>query len=250
MNAGTTSALRLGVNIDHVATLRQQRGTRYPDIVRAAGEAMAGGADLITVHLREDRRHIQDADVLALRELLDVPLNLEMALTGDMLDFAVGLRPDWVCLVPEKRAELTTEGGLDARALRAELAAARTRLAKVGVRLSLFLDPDPAQLDVAAAIGADAVELHTGEYAEADGGDHQTELQRLAVAARHAAAAGLGVHAGHGLNLENVAPIASLAPVTELNIGHAIVADAVFRGLRHAVAAMRAVIDQARADAS
>ena len=241
----TTRTIRLGVNIDHVATLRQQRGTRYPDVLLAAQLAVEHGADLITVHLREDRRHIQDADVEAIRAHVAAPLNLEMALTDEMLTLAEVVRPDWVCLVPERRQELTTEGGLDVLAGQDRIRAAAARLRAAGIRLSLFVDADPEQVQAAAECGADAVELHTGEYADAsDPQQRQTVLQRLAHAASQSQALGLGVHAGHGLTLDNVGPIAALAEVTELNIGHAIVAEAIMRGLPRAVADMRAAIDR------
>lgn len=231
--------MRLGVNIDHVATVRQARGTDYPDVLAAAFEALAGGADFITVHLREDRRHIQDADVRALRERLPARLNLEMALTGEMLDIACALRPSDCCLVPERRAELTTEGGLALAGREAELAGAVARLAGAGVRVSLFVDPDPAAMQAAARIGAPAVELHTGAYAHAAGPARARELERLHGAARMAAELGLQVNAGHGLTVANVAAVARLPGVAELNIGHAIVARALFVGLRAAVAEMR-----------
>jgi len=241
----TTRRIRLGVNIDHVATLRQQRGTSYPDVLHAAQLAVQHGADLITVHLREDRRHIQDADVEAIRADVAVPLNLEMALTDDMLALALALRPDWVCLVPERRQELTTEGGLDVLAAQERIRAAAARLRAAGIRLSLFVDADPGQIEAAAECAADAVELHTGEYADAsDPQQRQAVLQRLAHAASQSQALGLGVHAGHGLTLDNVGPIAALAEVSELNIGHAIIAEAVMHGLPRAVADMRQAIDR------
>lgn len=241
----TTRTIRLGVNIDHVATLRQQRGTSYPDVLRAAQLAVEYGADLITVHLREDRRHIQDADVAAIRAHVAAPLNLEMALTDEMLTLAEVVRPDWVCLVPERRQELTTEGGLDVLAAQDRIRAAAARLRAAGIRLSLFVDADPDQIQAASDCGADAVELHTGEYADASKPQQrQTVLQRLAHAASQTQALGLGVHAGHGLTLDNVGPIAALAEITELNIGHAIVAEAVMVGLPRAVADMRAAINR------
>ncbi|MDT0616868.1 pyridoxine 5'-phosphate synthase [Salinisphaera sp. P385] len=240
-------SIRLGVNIDHVATLRQARGTAYPDIVRAARAALAGGAQGITVHLREDRRHIQDADVEALVNLPGVVLNLEMAVTNSMLAIAERLRPPHACLVPEKREELTTEGGLDVAGQPASVAEACRRLAAAGIRASLFIDPDPAQIEAAVVAGAPAVELHTGAYADAgDASAREAELTRLREAATAAAAAGLEVHGGHGLNLDNVAPIAAIPELVELNIGHAIVADAVFMGLEQAVAAMGQAMQAAR----
>jgi len=219
--------LELGVNIDHVATLRQQRGTRYPDPVHAALIAEQAGADNITLHLREDRRHIQERDVRALRELLATRMNLEMAAVEPMLAFACEMQPADCCLVPERRAELTTEGGLDVRRNLAALRPACARLAAAGIRVALFIDPEPDQIDAAAEAGAGVIELHTGEYAEAGG-------------ARHA------VHAGHGLNYRNVGPVAATPEITELNIGHAIIAQAVFEGLAAAVREMRAQMQRAR----
>lgn len=239
--------IRLGVNIDHVATLRQARGTEYPDVAAAAAAALAGGADGITAHLREDRRHIQDADVEALAAMPGVVLNLEMALTSEMLAIAARLRPPHCCLVPEKRAELTTEGGLDVASQAAAVAEACRRLAAVGVRVSLFIDPEARQIEAAAEAGAQAVEIHTGAYANgADEQDRAAELARIRVAAGAAAARGLEVHAGHGLTAGNVAPIAATPEIVELNIGHALVARAVFVGLETAVAEMRARMDAAR----
>jgi pyridoxine 5-phosphate synthase len=240
--------IALGVNIDHVATLRQQRGTRYPDTLEAALLAEQHGADSITVHLREDRRHIQEHDVLRLRAGIATHLNLEMAVTDAMLRFCSEVRPSDCCLVPERRRELTTEGGLDVVGNRAAIAEAIAALAACGVRTSLFIDPDPAQVEAARAVGAPVVELHTGAYAEHDGGAGAArELDRIRDAARRAAALGLTVHAGHGLNLGNVAPIARLPEVVELNIGHSLVARAVFVGLGAAVAELKAAIAAARA---
>jgi pyridoxine 5-phosphate synthase len=238
--------LELGVNIDHVATLRQQRGTRYPDPVHAALIAEQAGADNITLHLREDRRHIQERDVRALRGLLATRMNLEMAATEPMLSFACEMRPADCCLVPERRAELTTEGGLDVRAGLNTIRPACERLAAVGVRVALFIDPDPAQIDAAADSGAAVIELHTGEYAEAGGARQVQELERLRLAARHGIARRLEVHAGHGLNYRNVGAVAAIAEITELNIGHAIIAQAVFEGLAAAVREMRAQMQRAR----
>jgi pyridoxine 5-phosphate synthase len=239
-------ALELGVNIDHVATLRQQRGTRYPDPVHAALIAEQAGADNITLHLREDRRHIQERDVRALRELLATRMNLEMAATESMLAFACEMKPADCCLVPERRAELTTEGGLDVRSGLSTIAPACQLLAAAGVRVALFIDPDLAQIDAAADSGAAVIELHTGEYAEASGGRQVQELERLRMAARHGVARRLEVHAGHGLNYRNVGPVAAIAEITELNIGHAIIAQAVFEGLAAAVREMRAQMQRAR----
>jgi pyridoxine 5-phosphate synthase len=234
--------LELGVNIDHVATLRQQRGTRYPDPVHAALIAEQAGADNITLHLREDRRHIQERDVRALRGLLATRMNLEMAATESMLSFACEMQPADCCLVPERRAELTTEGGLDVRAGAAKIRAACERLAAAGVRVALFIDPEPEQIDAAAECGAAVIELHTGEYAEASGARQVQELERLRVAARRGIARRLEVHAGHGLNYRNVGAIAAIAEITELNIGHAIISRAVFVGLERAVREMKQLL--------
>jgi pyridoxine 5-phosphate synthase len=235
--------IRLGVNVDHVATLRQARRTAYPDPVAAALEAEAAGADGITVHLREDRRHIQDADVEALRTRLRVPLNLEMAVAEAMLAFACRVRPPHVCLVPERREELTTEGGLDVVRHAARVGDAVARLGAAGIVVSLFVDPDEAQLVASRGAGAPAVELHTGDYANAPAGeDRARELARLAAASARAAALGLEVHGGHGLTVENVGPVAALPEMVELNIGHAIVARALFVGLGAAVREMRAAM--------
>lgn len=238
--------IRLGVNIDHVATLRQARGTRYPDVAQAAQWVIQAGADLITVHLREDRRHIQDRDVELLRELLHVPLNLECAVTDEMLSISERVKPDWCCLVPEKREELTTEGGLDVAGQQAGVAAACSRLLEQNIQVSLFIDPEPAQIEAAAACGAVAVELHTGTYADAGRSAQANELQRLREAAIVAEARGLAVHAGHGLHHHNVLPVAELPQIVELNIGHALIARAVFTGLTESVSSMRALMDQAR----
>jgi len=238
--------LELGVNIDHVATLRQQRGTRYPDPVHAALIAEQAGADNITLHLREDRRHIQERDVRALRGLLATRMNLEMAATESMLDFACQMRPADCCLVPERRAELTTEGGLDVRSGQDTIRAACERLRAAGVRVALFIDPDEAQIDAAADTGAAVIELHTGEYAEASGARQVQELERLRRAARHGIERRLEVHAGHGLNYRNVGAVAAISEITELNIGHAIIAQAVFEGLAAAVREMRAQMQRVR----
>jgi pyridoxine 5-phosphate synthase len=240
------SSIALGVNIDHVATLRQARRTLYPDPVLAAQLAELAGADNITLHLREDRRHIQERDVRLLAELLVTRMNLEMAATPAMLDFAAALGPPDCCLVPERRQELTTEGGLDVLGGGSELVDACRRLAGAGVRVALFIDPDPEQIDAAAACGVPVVELHTGVYADATGQHQAQELQRLRAAARHAAVRGLEVHAGHGLNYHNVGPVAAIADIVELNIGHAIIARAVFEGLPAAVRSMKAAMLAAR----
>ena len=235
--------MRLGVNVDHVATLRQARGVDYPDPVEAALVAEAAGADGITVHLREDRRHIQERDVEELRRRLRVKLNLEMAVTDAMLDFALGVRPGDACFVPERREELTTEGGLDVAGHAARVTAAARRLAAAGVRVSLFIDPDPAQVRASRHAGVHAVELHTGDYANAAGdAERGRQLARLRVAAAEAALLGLEVHAGHGLTVANVRPVAAIAEIVELNIGHSIVARAVLVGMAAAVREMRAVL--------
>jgi len=239
--------IELGVNIDHVATLRQARGTKYPDPLRAALLAERSGADAITLHLREDRRHIQDADVLALRPALGTRMNLESAVTDEMIEFALRVRPQDVCLVPERRQEVTTEGGLDVLGAFDRVAAAVRRLSTVGIRVSLFIDPDFAQIDAAVAAGAPVIEIHTGAYADQAGEAAAAELARVATAARHGAARGLKVNAGHGLNYDNVQAVAALPEIAELNIGHAIVAEAVFRGWENAVAEMKRLMLQARA---
>ncbi|HEY7754543.1 MAG TPA: pyridoxine 5'-phosphate synthase [Steroidobacteraceae bacterium] len=236
----------LGVNIDHVATLRQARGGRSPDPLLAALIAEQSGADSITLHLREDRRHIQDRDVQALRAALQTRMNLEMAATAEMLAIASRVQPQDVCLVPEKRSELTTEGGLDVAGQPAQIREACARLAAAGIRASLFIDPDAAQVDAAARSGAVAVELHTGAYAGAEGPERARELARLAEAARRASGAGLVVHAGHGLDYHNVQPVAALPELVELNIGHAIVARAVTDGIGAAVAGMKRLMREAR----
>ena len=239
--------IHLGVNVDHVATLRQARGTRYPDPVTAALIAEQAGADSITIHLREDRRHIQDRDLEILCRTIQTRINLEMAVTDPMLEIAARAAPSDCCFVPERRAELTTEGGLDVAGQAKKVAAACARLRERGVRVSLFVDPDFAQLDASAAAGAPVVELHTGAYAEAAGSAAARELERLRAAAVRAASLGLTVHAGHGLNYTNVEPIAAIAEIVELNIGHAIVAQVLFDGFAGAVAKMKALMVAARA---
>ncbi len=235
----------LGVNIDHVATLRQARRTVYPDPIQAAFEALAGGADFITLHLREDRRHIQDADVTALRARLPCRLNLEMAVTDEMIGIAGRLKPSDCCLVPERREELTTEGGLDAAGQESRVADAVARLSAAGVQVSLFIDPDLAQIAAAHRCRAPLVELHTGRYADAaSAAERAAELTRIRQAVDEGRRLGLTVNAGHGLNLDNVAAIAALPGIAELNIGHALVARAVFVGLRAAVAEMKQAIAQ------
>ena len=241
------SPLALGVNIDHVATLRQARRGRLPDPVHAALTAETSGADSITLHLREDRRHIQDHDLRALRGLLKTRMNLEMAVTEEMLRIACEVRPADVCLVPERRAEVTTEGGLDVAGAVGRIRAAVAALSAAGSRVSLFIDPDEAQLEAALAVGAPVIELHTGAYAAAEGGAQALQLARLATAARRARALGLTVHAGHGLDYHNVQPVAALNDIVELNIGHAIIAHALFVGLAQAVREMKALMLAARA---
>ena len=237
----------LGVNIDHVATLRQARGTRYPDPVQAAILAEEAGADGITIHPREDRRHIQDRDVLLLKEILTTKMNLEMAVTDAMLAFAEQVRPECVCLVPEKREELTTEGGLDVDGQEARVAKACDRLAKVGAEVSLFIDPDVTQIDAAVRCGAPVVELHTGEYAEAtDPQIVEAAFNTLQDAVTYARKKGLVVNAGHGLHYHNTERVAAIAGMNELNIGHAIIARAVFTGLKEAVKDMKTILESAR----
>ena len=237
----------LGVNVDHVATLRQARGTRYPDPVQAAFAAEAAGADLITVHLREDRRHIQERDIDLLRSTLATRMNLEMAVTADMLAFAERMRPEDCCLVPERREELTTEGGLDVAGQPGRIRDACARLAEAGVRTSLFIDPDPKQIDAAAEAGAPVIEVHTGRFAEERGEARGRELARIRTAAERGERCGLVVNAGHGLGYHNVSDIARIEPIRELNIGHAIVGRAIFCGLDRAVRDMKDLMDSARA---
>ncbi|MGH8529071.1 MAG: pyridoxine 5'-phosphate synthase [Nevskiales bacterium] len=242
-----SSVLRLGVNIDHVATIRQARGTAYPDVVEAGVLAERAGADGVTVHLREDRRHIQDSDLRGLLDALRVPLNLEMAVTEDMLAIALREKPKHCCLVPERRQEVTTEGGLDVAAQTARVKDANVRLKEGGVRVSLFVDPDLHQLDAVLQTRAPAIEIHTGAYADAVSEAAKAhELSRIKVMAERAAAAGLEVHAGHGLHLHNVAAIAAIPQIIELNIGHSLIAHALFVGLPEAVRAMRHAMQLAR----
>ena len=238
------NAVRLGFNIDHVATIRNARGGEHPDPLRAAQTVIEAGADGITMHLREDRRHIRDSDVARVRAAIGAPLNLEMAVTQEMLGIALSIRPHAVCLVPEKREEVTTEGGLDAAGMSTTLAPFVKRLADAGIRVSLFIDPDPTQVDAAARLGAPVVELHTGTYAERLGDGR--ELARLAAAAHTAAASGLECHAGHGLTFENAGPVAAIEPIAELNIGHFLVGEAVFSGLPAVVTRMKALISASR----
>lgn len=243
----TSHALRLGVNIDHVATVRNARGGAHPDPVRAALAAQAAGADGITAHLREDRRHIRDADIERLMASIAIPLNFEMAATPEMLDIARHYKPHAACLVPEKRTEVTTEGGLDVIGGRDHLQRYIADLAAAGVRVSLFIDPEPAQLDAARALGAPVVELHTGAYCDAPAGaERELELARIRRAAAHAAAIGLECHAGHGLSYDTVGPVAAIPTIVELNIGHFLMGEALFIGLDAAIGRMRTAMDAAR----
>ena len=244
-----TRSLRLGINIDHVATVRNARGGGLPDPVRAAQQAARAGADGITAHLREDRRHITDDDVTRLSRDLTVPLNLEMAATEEMLAIALRHRPHAACIVPERREERTTEGGLDAATGRDYLAPFVRDLTKAGIRVSLFVEADPRQLDAAASLGAPVVELHTGAYCEAAGTARTTQLNRIAAAAAHAERLGLECHAGHGLTFETVGDIAAIPHIVELNIGHFLIGEAIFGGLDSVVRQMRALMDAARSQA-
>lgn len=235
--------IKLGLNIDHVATLRQVRGTRYPNVLQAALIGEAAGADAITLHLREDRRHIQDRDVEILRDMLQTRMNLESAITREMLAFALRIKPHDVCFVPERREELTTEGGLDVLRYFDQVKDACTQCAEAGIRVSLFIDPDKKQLDAARAAGAPVVEIHTGKYADAASVPEQTrELARIQHAVVHGDALGLQVNAGHGLNYHNVQPIVAIPKICELNIGHAIISEALFIGLEQAVKKMKALL--------
>ncbi|MDH3419392.1 MAG: pyridoxine 5'-phosphate synthase [Gammaproteobacteria bacterium] len=241
------SSIALGINVDHVATLRQARGTRYPDPVDAALLAERSGADSITIHVREDRRHIQDRDLAVMTEVLQTRVNLEMAVTDAMIGIAVKTVPADCCLVPESRQELTTEGGLDVVSHRQKVTDACTRLSEKGIRVSLFIDPEERQLEAAIACGAAVVELHTGTYADAPTMPARAaELERIRAAAEHGAALGLTVHAGHGLHYHNVQPVAAIPEIVELNIGHGIIARAVFDGLAKAVADMKRLMLEAR----
>jgi pyridoxine 5-phosphate synthase len=246
--------LRLGVNIDHVATLRNARGGSYPCAVAAAKLAAEAGADGITAHLREDRRHIRDDDIARLRAEVGLPLNLEMAATPEMLSIAVRTKPHAACLVPEKREERTTEGGLDVIAGRDHLRPVIGALKAAGIRVSLFVEPERAAMEAAAELGAPVVELHTGTYAHAvidgDSARIAAECQRLVAAARHGSALGLEIHAGHGLTVQSVGPVAAIAEIVELNIGHALISDAIFVGLGEAVRAMRLAMNEGRAMAA
>jgi len=240
------SPLALGINIDHVATLRQARRGQYPDPIHAALVAEMAGADSITLHLREDRRHIQDNDVRVLKGLLKTHMNLELALTEEMLGIAASVRPSDCCLVPEKREEVTTEGGLDVAGQVLRVTEFARTLAENGIRVSLFIDPDQRQIEAAARSGAPVIELHTGAYADSSGAQQATELERLRTGARLAASLGLTVHAGHGLNYHNVQPVAAIRDIVELNIGHSIIARAVFDGLPVAIRDMKQLMAAAR----
>ncbi|MBO6580574.1 pyridoxine 5'-phosphate synthase [Thalassospira sp.] len=242
--------LRLGVNIDHVATIRNARGGDLPDPVRAAALAKAAGADGITAHLREDRRHIRDADMQRLREEVDLPLNFEMAATDEMLAIAIQTKPHAVCLVPEKREERTTEGGLDVAGGHNHLKRFVSDLGDAGIRVSLFIEASEAQLEAAKSLGAPVVEIHTGAYCDAKTDEERArELDRIRHAVQYGAGIGLEIHAGHGLNFETVKPIAAMPEIAELNIGHFLIGEAVFVGLEAAIAEMRRLMDEARTQA-
>lgn len=238
--------LRLGVNIDHVATIRNARGGRHPDPVRAAHLAAQAGADGITAHLREDRRHISDSDIARLANEIQLPLNFEMAATDEMVAIALRHRPHAACIVPEKREERTTEGGLDVAGQIERLKPMVGKLAEAGIRVSMFIEPDPRQLDAAKAIGAPVVELHTGAYCDHEGAARDAELARIVTAAGHAARIGLECHAGHGLSFDTVKPIAAIPSIIELNIGHFLVGEAIFVGFEASIRHMRALMDEAR----
>ena len=246
MTGGAPSRLRLGVNIDHVATIRNARGGEHPDPVRAAEIVAAVGGDGITAHLREDRRHIRDDDLARIQAATDLPLNLEMAATDEMLEIALRHKPHAACIVPEKREERTTEGGLDAAGQHNHLAPIVTRLNDAGIRVSLFIEPDPRQIEAAMRLRAPVVEFHTGRYAHVEGEERAAELRRLADAAALAWKNGIEPHAGHGLTYENVVPVAAIPQLAELNIGHYLIGEAIFTGLENAVRRMRALMDEAR----
>lgn len=235
--------VRLGVNLDHVTTLRQARNTPYPDLIEAIRIAEASGADGITVHLREDRRHIQDKDVYAARDVITTSMNLEMAATSEMQRIAIDVKPDYCCIVPERREELTTEGGLDVVAHRDRLRDLIAALHAAEIKVSLFIEPNPLIIDAASEVGATLIELHTGHYADAHGPHQQHEWERLNVAAQHAKQLGLVINAGHGLHVGNVKPVADINGMNELNIGHSIVSDALFVGLDRAIRNMRNAMD-------
>ena len=241
-----TQPLRLGVNIDHVATIRNARGGDHPEPVRAALMAAEAGADGITAHLREDRRHIRDDDLTELMETLTIPLNLEMAATDEMLAIALRHKPHAACIVPENREERTTEGGLDAAGMHHKLADFVGQLRDANIRVSLFIEPDPRQIEAAIRLGAPVVEFHTGHYAEIIGAGRETELRRIADAAALATKNGIEPHAGHGLTFDNVVPIAAIPQLAELNIGHFLIGEAIFSGLDRSIHQMRALMDDAR----
>jgi pyridoxine 5-phosphate synthase len=241
--------LRLGVNIDHVATIRNARGGRHPDPVHAAKLAAQAGADGITAHLREDRRHISDRDIDRLSQEIDLPLNLEIAATEEMLAIALRHKPHAACLVPEKREERTTEGGLDVARGHNHLVPYVRRLLDAGIRVSLFIEPEARQIDAATALGATIVELHTGAYCEAEGAERRRHLDRLVAASGYADSAGRECHAGHGLTFDTVGPVAAIPSLVELNIGHFLIGEAIFGGLESAIKRMRALMDKARAEA-
>ena len=246
MKTEHSSRLRLGVNIDHVATIRNARGGMHPDPMRAAHMVEAAGGDGITVHLREDRRHIRDADLDAIMREIRLPINLEMAATDEMLEIALRHKPHAACIVPERREERTTEGGLDAAGQHNHLAPIVTRLADAGIRVSLFIEPDSRQIEAAIRLKAPVVEFHTGKYAHAEGEEREIELRRIADAAALAAKNGIEPHAGHGLTFENVQPIAAIPHFAELNIGHYLIGEAIFIGLEESVRKMRTLMDLAR----
>ncbi len=246
MTGPSPSRLRLGVNIDHVATIRNARGGEHPDPVRAAEIVAAVGGDGITAHLREDRRHIRDDDLARIQAATDLPLNLEMAATDEMLEIALRHKPHAACIVPEKREERTTEGGLDAAGQHNHLAPIVARLNDAGIRVSLFIEPDARQIEAAMRLRAPVVEFHTGRYAHVDGEERAAELRRLADAAALAWKNGIEPHAGHGLTYENVVPVAAIPQLAELNIGHYLIGEAIFTGLDPAVRRMRALMDEAR----
>lgn len=241
-----SAPLRLGVNIDHVATIRNARGGMHPDPMRAAHMVEAAGGDGITVHLREDRRHIRDADLDIIMREIRLPINLEMAATHEMLEIALRHKPHAACIVPERREERTTEGGLDAAGQHNHLAPIVTRLADAGIRVSLFIEPDARQIEAAIRLKAPVVEFHTGKYAHSEGAEQEAELRRLADAAALAAKNGIEPHAGHGLTFENVQPIAAIPQIAELNIGHYLIGEAIFIGLEQSVRKMRSLMDLAR----
>ena len=246
MTGASPSRLRLGVNIDHVATIRNARGGDHPDPVRAAEIVAAVGGDGITAHLREDRRHIRDDDLARIQAATDLPLNLEMAATDEMLEIALRHKPHAACIVPEKREERTTEGGLDAAGQHNHLAPIVARLNDAGIRVSLFIEPDPRQIEAAMRLRAPVVEFHTGRYAHVEGEERAAELRRLADAAALAWKNGIEPHAGHGLTYENVVPVAAIPQLAELNIGHYLIGEAIFTGLEDAVRRMRDLMDEAR----